>query len=76
MNTIDWTASATLIERDDAGSDMHYHFRTIEKGTLGSLVRKVAEMPASERARLVIDSGGGTINVGEIMALAKREDLP
>ncbi len=76
MQAIDWDASATLLERDDSGSDLHYHFRTVEKSTLGALVRKVAAMSANDRARLVIDSGGGTINVGEIMALAQREDLP
>ncbi len=73
---IDWTIPATLHERDDGGSDLHYDFRTIAKGPLSELVRQVAGLPAAERARLVIDSGGGTLNVGEIMALAQREDLP
>ena len=76
MQNIDWTASATLHERDDGGSDLHYDFRTIAKGPLSELVRRVAGLPVAERARLVIDSGSGTLNVGEIMALAQREDLP
>ena len=76
MPDIDWTVPATLHERDDGGSDLHYDFRTIAKGPLNELVRQVAGLPAAERARLVIDSGGGTLNVGEIMALAQREDLP
>lgn len=76
MRAIDWSVPATLHERDDGGSDLHYDFRTIATGTLGELVRRVAGLSSAERARLVIDSGGGTINVGEIMALAQREDLP
>ncbi len=76
MEPIDWTAPATLHERDDGGSDMHYDFRTVAKGSLGELVRRVAGLSSPERARLVIDSGGGTLNVCEIMALAQREDLP
>ena len=74
--SIDWTAPATLHERDDGGSDLHVEFRTIAKGPLSELVRQVAGLPAAERARLVINSGSGTLNVGEIMALAQREDLP
>ena len=76
MQTIDWTAPATLHERDDGGSDLHYDFRTVATGSLGELVRRVADLPAAARARLVIDGGGNTLNVGEIMALAQREDLP
>lgn len=76
MQDIDWGAPATLIERDDGGSDLHYDFRNIGTGTLGELVRQVAAMPADQRARLVIDSGHSTLNVGEIMALAQRDDLP
>lgn len=77
MNTVDWNAAATLIERDDGGSELHYHFREVKKGTLGALVREVAAMDAAARARLVIDiAGASTINVGQIMELAAREDLP
>ena len=76
MQAIDWTAPATLHERDDCGSDMNYDFKTIAKGPLGELVRQAAAMPSAERARLVIDSGSGTLSVGEIMALAQRKDLP
>lgn len=76
MQDIDWSVPATLIERDDGGSDLHFDFRTIGTGSLGELVRRVAAMPANERARLVIDSGHTTLNVGEIMVLAQRSDLP
>ena len=77
MDTVDWDAPATLHERDDAGSDMHFHFRTVRQGTLGALVREVAGLPSAERARVVIDvAGGSTLSVGEILSLANREDLP
>ena len=77
MEAIDWTIPATLTERDDGGSDLHYHFRKLRDGTLGVLVREVAAMPVADRARLVLEMPGGkTLNVGEIIALAQREDLP
>ena len=76
MQAIDWTVPATLIERDDEGSDLHYEFKTVATGSLGELVRQVAGLPAVERARLVIDSGTSSYNVGQIMELAGRDDLP
>ncbi len=77
MDEIDWNMPATLHARDDGGSDMHVDFRTVRKGSLGDLVREVAAMSGDDRARLVIDvSGGSTLSVAEILALAKREDLP
>ena len=77
MEAIDWNLPATLTERDDSGSDLHYHFRKLRVGSLGELVRAVAAMPAAESARLVLEAPGGkTLNVGEILALAQREDLP
>ena len=77
MEAIDWSVAATLSERDDSGSDLHYHFRKLRDGSLGELVRAVAALPAAENARLVLEvPGGKTLNVGEILALAQREDLP
>ena len=77
MEAIDWNAPATLTERDDSGSDLHYHFRKLREGPLGELVRAVAAMPTAERARLLLEvAGGKTLNVGEILALAQRGDLP
>ena len=76
MQAIDWNAPATLLERDDAGSDLHYDFKTIASGTLAELVRRVAALDAGDRARLAIDSGNASLNVGQIMELAGRDDLP
>jgi hypothetical protein len=77
MKAVDWNAPAALHQRDDSGSDMHYSFKTLRKGALGELVREVAAMASAERARVVIDvEGGKSLNVGEILGLAAREDLP
>ncbi len=77
MEAIDWNAPAVLHQRDDSGSDMHYSFKTLRKGPLGELVREVAAMDTAERARVVIDvEGGKSLNVGEILVLAARKDLP
>ena len=76
MQAIDWSAPATLIERSDGGSDLHYDFRTVGSGSLGQLVRQVAGMDAGSRARLVIDCQSQSLGVSEILALAQRDDLP
>ncbi|MBX9728309.1 MAG: hypothetical protein K2X31_05315 [Sphingopyxis sp.] len=74
---IDWNAAASLIERDDAGSEMYFEFRTLASGPLSDLVAQVASLTPEARARLVIDRGiAGTIAVQDIMALAARPDFP
>jgi hypothetical protein len=77
MTKIDWNAPAKLIERQDAGSDLYFDFNQLSEGALVDLVRAVVAKPAADRARLVIDAGGvGTFNIGDILALAAREDFP
>lgn len=77
MDVIDWNAAAALHRRDDSGSELQYNFAELRKGTLGDLVRAVAQMDGDERARLVIDvAGGQSLGVPEILALAARADLP
>jgi L-2-hydroxyglutarate oxidase LhgO len=76
MSALDWNAEATLHERDDAGSEMQYNFNVVKKAPLRDLVTQVATMSADERARLVIDvAGGKSLNVGEILELARAEGL-
>ena len=76
MSGLDWNAQATLHERDDAGSELQYNFNVVKKAPLRELRAHVAGMTASERARLVIDvAGGKSLNVGEIIDLAKSEGL-
>ena len=74
--TIDWTTPSKLLERDDAGSDLHFEFKEIGVGSLADLVSKVMILGATERARVVIDAGiVGTFNVGQIVELAARPDF-
>lgn len=77
MDAIDWTAAATVHERDDAGSDKFVEFNELAKGTLAEMVRFVCGMPVEERARVVLDaSGHQTMVVADVTALAKRSDFP
>ncbi len=74
---VDWNATATMLERDDSGSDLDMHFKTVAKAPLGELVAKVVAMTPADRARILIDRGpAGTIAIAEIMALATRDDFP
>lgn len=74
---MDWLKPAKLLERQDEGSEMFFEFRELGSDTLYALVSRVVAMPAAERARMVIDAGtAGTFNVGEIVALAARQDFP
>lgn len=76
MSGLDWNAEATLHERDDAGSELQYNFNVIKKAPLRDLVAEVATMATDQRARLVIDvPGGKSLNVGEILEMAKSEGL-
>ena len=74
--TIDWSAPSKLLQRDDAGSDLHFEFKQIGVGSLGGLVSKVMTLDATARARVIIDAGiVGTFNVGQIVELAARPDF-
>ena len=76
MSGLDWNAEATLHERDDAGSELQYNFNVIKKAPLRDLVAEVVAMGTDQRARLVIDvPGGKSLNVGEILEMAKSEGL-
>jgi ribosomal protein S28E/S33 len=76
-DSIDWTATATMLERDDSGSDRDVDFRTVCTGALADLVARVVCMLPAERARIIIDRGvHGTIGVNDIMLLASRADYP
>ena len=77
MTTMNWDAPATLLERDDGGSEMYFEFREVRKAGLGDVIGDVLTMSAMERARVVIDAGAiGTFNIGEILKLAERPDFP
>jgi hypothetical protein len=77
MSLVDWSGPAKLMERQDSGSDLYFEFTELRAGPLAKLVAEVVAMPATQRARMVIDAGPvGTLNVGDILALANRADYP
>jgi hypothetical protein len=77
MTEMNWDAPSRLLERDDSGSDMYVEFKERDIGPLSALIGQVAVLPATERARLVIDAGAqGMFNMGDIMALSERADYP
>ncbi len=74
---IDWCAPATMLERDDSGSDRDIDFRNVATAPLADLVAKTVAMLPAERSRIIIDRGiHGTIAFNDIMALAARPDFP
>lgn len=77
-NGIDWNDRATLHRRPNGNkSDMLRGFSIIRDGTFAEMVRFVASLPAEDRAGLVIQKSGDRLfELGEIMALARRPDLP
>ena len=77
MDEIDWSAKAEVQRREDGGSDMHYHFDTINEGQLDAMIRWALALPSHERARVFIDAAGvGAINIHDINDLSKRADFP
>lgn len=77
MTALDWNAPARLLEREDGGSDMYVDFKERGAGLLCALIAQVTILPATERARMVIDAGvQGLFNVSGIMALSERADYP
>lgn len=77
MSAVDWNARATLQQREDSGSDMFYGFETIGEGRLADMVVKAMAMDPHDRARIVLDVAGvGTLTVGQVAELSRREDFP
>ena len=77
MTNINWNAPARLLEREDGGSDLYVDFRERGAGSVCLLVAQVLELPANQRARMVIDAGAqGMFNMTDIMALSERADYP
>ena len=76
MSAIDWDAEATLHERDDGGSELHYNFTELRSGRLRDIVAEIAAMDSAQRARLVVAvAGGQSLGVSEVLALAQQEGL-
>lgn len=77
MSDIDWNAKAVVHSRADGGSELDFNFDKIGEGTLAEMVRWVADMSSADRARIIFDvSGKGNLDIGQVLALAARPDLP
>jgi len=77
MSDVDWNAHAVVHCRTDGGSELDFNFEELAQGPLSDMVRLVAEMSGGERARVILDVGGrGNLDIGQVMALAARPDLP
>ncbi|MDR7102571.1 hypothetical protein [Croceicoccus sp. BE223] len=74
----DWEDGATLHRRAEGeSSDMLRGFNVIRKGTFAELIRFVTRLPAEDRHGLVIQKRGDRMfTLGEIEALARRDDFP
>ena len=77
MSDVDWGARVVVHGRADGGSELDFNFDTLAEGTLSDMVHRVAAMSSAERSRIIFDvSGKGNLDIGQVMALAARPDLP
>ncbi len=75
---IDWNDHASIHRRPNGNkSDMLRGFQIIRDGTFAEMVRFVAALPEHDRKDLVIQKSGDRLfELGEIMSLARSDDLP
>ena len=77
MSDVNWDAHAVVHSRTDGGSELDFNFDKVAEGPLSEMVRLVAAMPGAERSRVIFDvSGRGNLDIGQVMVLAGRPDLP
>jgi hypothetical protein len=73
---MDWDARASIHRRDDGGG-VFDAMKEVNRGSLAEMVALVCAMPESQRAHYVIQKAGDRrLGLGEIIALAKRDDFP
>ncbi|RVQ69449.1 hypothetical protein EKN06_04550 [Croceicoccus ponticola] len=77
-NANDWNDHATLHRRaDGAESDMMRGFNVMRDGTFAEMIRFVMMLPKEDRTGLAIQKSGDRLfSLGEIEALARRDDFP
>lgn len=74
----DWDDHAALHRREDGReSNMLRGFNVIRDGTFAEMIRFVMSLPEEDRPGLVIQKSGDRVfSLGEIEALARRDDFP
>ncbi|WP_066553834.1 hypothetical protein [Croceicoccus bisphenolivorans] len=77
-NASDWNDHASLHRRAEGqSSDMLRGLNVIREGTFAEMIRFVKMLPESDRTGLVIQKSGDRVfTLGEIEALARRDDFP
>lgn len=77
-NATDWEDHAALHRREEGEkSDMLRGLDVIREGTFAEMIRFVLMLPEDDRTGLVIQkSGDRMFTLGEIEALARRDDFP
>ena len=71
-----WDDHASLHRSNDGGGLMS-ELKSVRHGALAELIRFVMSLPKEERANYSIEKAGDhRLNIGEILALARRSDFP
>jgi hypothetical protein len=77
MDEVNWDEAATLMEREDSGSDMYIGFQTRGRGRLAEMVRQACAAPEEQQGRYIIERPGKpNLDIHQIIALSRRADIP
>ena len=77
MDEVNWDEPATLMEREDSGSDMYIGFQTRGKGRLAEMVRQACAAPEDVQGRYIIERPSKpNLDIYQIIALSQRPDIP
>ena len=77
MDEVDWDEPATLMEREDSGSDMYIGLRKRGQGRLADMIRQARAAPEEQQGRYIIERPGKpNLDIYQIIALSQRPDLP
>jgi hypothetical protein len=77
MDEVNWDEPATLMEREDSGSDMYIGFQTRGRGRLCEMVRQACGAPEEQQGRYIIERAGKpNLDIYQIIALSQRSDIP
>jgi hypothetical protein len=77
MDEVDWDEPATLMEREDSGSDMYIGFQTRGRGPLRDIVHQAIIAPEDQQGRFIVERRGKpNLDIHQIIALSKRPDFP
>ena len=77
MDEVDWNETATLMEREDSGSDYYIGFQQRGRGRLCDIVRQAVIAPEDQQGRFILERAGRpNLDIHQIIALSQRPDFP